>query len=85
MASRWGHRNLALASPALYDPLASLCFLDAQRRNLYTTLMPCFVRSEATEIALGGSMDIVFLSAAALMVAAVLGMVIGCDTLGVRK
>lgn len=30
-------------------------------------------------------MDIVFLSAAALMVAAVLGMVIGCDTLGVRK
>ena len=30
-------------------------------------------------------MDIVFLSAAALMVAAVLGMVIGCDMLGVRK
>jgi hypothetical protein len=30
-------------------------------------------------------MDIVFLLAAAVMFAAMLGMVIGCDKLGVRK
>ena len=30
-------------------------------------------------------MDIVFLSAAALLFAAIVGMVIGCDKLGVRK
>lgn len=30
-------------------------------------------------------MDVVFLSAAALLLAAIVGMVIGCDTLGVRK
>ena len=32
-----------------------------------------------------GSMDIVFLAAAALMFAALIGMVLGCDRLGVRK
>lgn len=30
-------------------------------------------------------MDLVFLVAAAVMFAAVLGMVVGCDKLGVRK
>ena len=30
-------------------------------------------------------MDVVFLSAAAVMFTAILGMVLGCDKLGVRK
>jgi hypothetical protein len=64
----------------------SLCLLDAPQPNLYTTLRRACLRFVAPQKHKGESlMDIVFLLAAVLMFAAIVGLVIGCDKLGARQ
>ena len=62
-----------------------LCLLDARPPNLYTDLRSSILRFTASATSREGSMDVLLLGAIALMFFAIVGMVVGCDKLGVHK